>query len=52
MIYIQRRAHGQLETVDQFKTWKEARVMIREYRLSDPGAHYYLSTRACRGWHD
>lgn len=50
MIYIQRRDSFGLETVDQFATRKEARAMLAEYRLSDPSAHYYLSSRACRAW--
>lgn len=50
MIYIQRKDHHGLETVDEFKTRKEAREMLWEYRLSDPYADYYTSTRACKGW--
>ena len=50
MFYIQRNGQGLLETVDQFDTRKEAIEMLKEYNLSDPSAHYYLSTRACKGW--
>lgn len=50
MSYIQRRGNGYLETVDQFDTLKEARLMLAEYRLSDPSAYYYISSRACKGW--
>lgn len=50
MIYIQRRDQWQLETVDEFSTMKEARAMLQEYRLSDPSAHYYTSSRPCRSW--
>ena len=50
MIYIQRKDQWQLETVDEFATMKEAREMLKEYRLSDPSAHYYTSSRACKGW--
>lgn len=50
MIYIQRRDSYQLETVDEFDTIKEARAMLREYRMSDPAANYYLSRRACKSW--
>ena len=49
-IYIQRRGNGQLETVDEFATRKEAREMLKEYQLADSGAHYYTSTRACAHW--
>ena len=50
MIYIQRKDSRYLETVDEFETWKEARAMVKEYRLSDPSANYYLSSRSCRDW--
>jgi len=52
MKYIQRKdvQFGGLETVDQFDTYKEARKMLKEYRLGDPYAHYYISQRACREW--
>lgn len=50
MIYIQRRDCNGLETVDEFQTRREAREMLREYRISDLSARYYLSTRACRAW--
>ncbi|MBM9615234.1 hypothetical protein JWJ90_13185 [Desulfobulbus rhabdoformis] len=52
MVYIQRKGNGYLETVDEFTTRKEAREMLAEYRLSDPYAHYYLSSRACKAWHE
>jgi hypothetical protein len=50
MKYIQRKGNGYLETVDQFETYKEARAMLAEYRMSDPTAHFYISSRACKGW--
>ncbi len=50
MIYINRIGQGHRETVDEFPTYREAREMVREYRISDPSAHYYLSSRACRAW--
>lgn len=49
-IYIQRKDGKQLETVDEFPAWKEARAMVKEYRMSDPTAHYYLSNRPCNNW--
>lgn len=50
--YIQRKDHQtrQLETVDEFDTYKEARSMVKEYRLSDPWGDYYISSRACKAW--
>ena len=52
MIYIQRREGCELETVDEFTTYKEARAMLIEYRISDPTAHYYTSTRPCKHWRE
>ena len=52
-IYIQRKSQGfALETVDEFPTHREALQMVKEYRLSDPSAEYYLSARACKSWAD
>ena len=50
MRYIQRKDGRYLETVDEFTTYKEARAMLAEYRLSDPTACYYISQRACKEW--
>lgn len=52
MKYIQRRGDGYLETVDEFETMKEARAMLAEYRMGDPYAHYYISSRACKEWRE
>lgn len=50
--FVQRRdrSRGDLETVDEFTTRREAVEMCDEYRLSDPAGVYYISSRACRGW--
>ena len=50
--YIQRIGQGYRETVDEFETRKEALEMVREYSMSDPSAHYYLSSRPCRSWRE
>ena len=50
MVYIQRKDGRHLETVDEFETWKEARKMVIEYRISDSSAIFYLSRRACKEW--
>ena len=50
--YVQRKGQGYLETVDEFTTRTEARAMLAEYRMADPSAVYYLSTRPCKGWTD
>lgn len=52
MIYIQRKDGRYLETVDEFNTWKEAKAMLAEYRLSDPAGYYYTSRRACKAWRE
>lgn len=49
-VYIQRVGNGYRETVDEFDSRREARTMLREYQLSDPTAHHYISTRACANW--
>lgn len=48
--YIQRRDGKDLETIDEFDSHKEARKMIKEYRLADPYAEYYISSRCCKHW--
>lgn len=52
MIYINRKDNfGNFETVDQFnQERKYAKEMLKEYRLSDPGANYYISQRPCKNW--
>ena len=50
--YINRSGQGYLETVDEFPTRREALAMVREYRLSDPSASYFISARPCKGWND
>ncbi len=50
MRYIQRRGDGYLETVDEFATSREARLMLKEYRMSDPSASFYISQRCCKQW--
>ena len=52
MTYIQRKDSRQLETVDEFETRKEARAMLAEYRMADPSARYYLSSRPCKDWRE
>ena len=50
--YVQRRGDGQLETVDQFDTRKEAQEARKEYVMADPTAVHYISRRPCKGWND
>lgn len=52
-IYINRKdCYGNLETVDEFESHKEARSMLKEYRLSDKSAYYYISKRCCKDWQE
>ena len=50
--YIQRKGNDYLETVDEFESGKEARAMVKEYRMADPYAEYYLSKRPCKAWRE
>lgn len=50
--FIQRKDGRNLETVDEFATWKEARAMLAEYCMADPSAAHYISSRPCKGWRD
>lgn len=50
MVYIQRKDSNYLETVDEFESRKEAVLMLKEYRLSDKSANYYLSQKPCKSW--
>ena len=52
MRYINRFGQSIRETVDEFATRKEAIAALREYRISDPSARYWISSRCCRGWRD
>lgn len=53
MIYIQRRGNGRRETVDEFRTRREAKKMLAEYRMCDPSpTQYYLSSRPCKAWRE
>ena len=50
MVYIQRNDGHELETVSQCEHRKEAKHELREWRLCDPYATYYLSSRCCKAW--
>jgi len=43
--------HG-VETVDHFSSHKEATEMLKEYRLSDPRARYYISSFCNNYWRE
>lgn len=50
MTYIQRYGQNYRETVDEFESRREAAAALIEYKLADPSAFYYLSSRPCRAW--
>lgn len=53
MKYINRKDEdGNIETVDQFESAKEARTNLGEYQMSDPTGHYYISPRATKAWYE
>lgn len=52
MKYINMKSRYGIETVDQFETYKEARLMLAEYRLSDPSNYYYISSRSTKDWRE
>jgi len=41
---------GDTETVDQFETYKEAMLMIKEYNLCYLGYDLWLSNRSTKEW--
>jgi len=50
--YINIKNNGEVETVDEFETRKEARLMIIEYRVADKYHDYYLSSRSTKEWRE
>ena len=50
MTYINMKTSGQVETIDEFTTRKEAREMLTEYRMAFGPCELYLSSRCARDW--
>lgn len=50
MIYINIKNGKEIETVDEFKTYKEAKEMLKEYKLGDRYNYYYLSQKSTKEW--
>ena len=44
-IHTKKRPYGNLETVDEFESRKEAINNLKEYRIYDTSAFYYLSQK-------
>lgn len=51
-IYINRKdCYSNLETVDEFTEGRKYAIeMLKEYRLCDSSAHYYMSQKSCKNW--
>jgi len=48
-----RYLRGEVETVDEFPTYREAKAMLKEYRLSyGAGWDLWLSSRATAEWRE
>lgn len=53
MTYINIKENGTTNTLDQFETYKEAKAMLKEYRLAS--GYYsaaYLSSRSTKEWRE
>jgi hypothetical protein len=51
MIYMNIKENGQAETLDSFETLREARTMLKEYRIaSNYYSTAYLSQRSTKDW--
>ena len=50
--YINMRHDGEVETVDEFETRKEARKMCAEYNSCDRYHEYYVSSRSTKDWRE
>ena len=48
--YINAKIRGQVETVDEFETYAEAKKMLVEYRMGFGGIDVYLSSRCTKVW--
>ena len=50
MYYINFKLNKKIETQDEFYTFKEAKEMIKEYKMVS--SNYYLSTRCTKDWRE
>ena len=51
-VYINIKNSDDVETVDEFDTYKEGVKMLAEYRMSDSYNFYYLSNRSTKAWRE
>ena len=51
MIYINIKDNNEVETLDEFETYKEAKEMLKEYKIaSNYYSVAYLSQRCTNNW--
>ena len=51
--YINVKENGKTETIDEFETRKEARGMLKEYKIANSYYHNaYLSSRSTKEWRE
>lgn len=48
--YINMKAYGTIETIDEFETYREAKKMMEEYRLTHTDGLLYISNRPTNSW--
>lgn len=49
--YINIKEAGQVETIDEFETFKEAREMLKEYKIASSWyGPAYLSQKSTKEW--
>ena len=52
MYYINWKQSGQVETIDQADTYKEAKFLLSEYILAYGGGYIYISSRSTKEWRE
>lgn len=49
-VYINQKENGEVETVDEFDTMREATEMLKEYQMAFHYCDIYISSRCTRWW--
>ena len=50
MYYINYKYNNEVETIEEFKTLKEAKELLKEYKMVSN--YYYLSKRSTKVWRE
>lgn len=50
--YIQRKAGGRVETIDEVKDSREAHRLAAEYNMADKTATHYVVRTPCKAWRE